>query len=110
MDSHQSEWKTKVAKLRSIAHVTWVGQLAQFRAPHPGHFYSLCDMKYLITRSNGIDGVVFGVAKNRLSCFVAVELPDGSAIVVTAETPTVLETLSASVFEILGNSFACGAT
>lgn len=101
-----TEWQEKVKGLRTIPNVVWVGQVAPFTAPEAGHFYSIREFKFLITKSGQVDGVVLGTTPNRANCLVGIEMPTDSAIIIIAASPTVLETLVPSVFKLMKQSSA----
>lgn len=106
MKKAPTTWSEKVTALQAIPNVALVKMVDHFTAPNPGTFFELDGSKYLITKSQSIDGVVFGVSRSRSQCLVAIELPGESAVAVVAKSPTVLEMLVPQVFETLGSSFA----
>lgn len=101
-----TEWQEKVSSLRTISNVVWVGQVAPFTVPKAGNFYSIREFKFSITKSGQVDGVVFGATPNRANCFMGIEMPTDSAIIIIATSPTVLEASVPSVFKIMKQSSA----
>lgn len=98
-------WSEKRLALLHLPNVTWVAQLRFFTSPPPGKFFTLNELRFMATRSMGIDGVVFGVGTSRAYCAVVIEGPANTAVAVIAKSPTILDTLVPGVFQILGPAY-----